>query len=211
AVAAIAFGAATLPIEANIRRVASRLFATPDPAPRLPEVLSRERIGDSIAALFDLGQTVCRPRNPACPRCPVATECRARAQDRVADFPSRPARGALRPWYRCAAAVFRGGRLLLRRRPAGWLAGMWELPGVESASLAAARAHFRRRFPGAAPTPEPVVVQPIAGRRVHVEVYRSRRAPALPGDRWMTVAEIESGAAPSLTKKIVRGLSERSA
>jgi len=84
---------------------------------------------------------------------------------------------------------------------------MWELPGVEAESLAKARALFRRRFRGGAASPAAVVEQPIAGRRVRVEVYGVERAAPRRGDRWMTVAEIETGAAPSLTRKIVRGIS----
>lgn len=207
AVASLAFGRPTTPIEANVRRVVSRLSAAPVSPALVGALVSPRRPADSLAALFDLGQTVCRPKNPACPRCPIASACRARAEDRIAEFPSRAIRSPLRPWYRCAAAVFRGGRFLFRRRPAGWLAGMWELPGEEAASLAAARALFRKRFPGAESTPEAVVVQPIAGRRVRVEVYTVGAVSVHVGDRWMTAAEIESGAAPALTKKIVRGIS----
>jgi hypothetical protein len=51
------------------------------------------------------------------------------------------------------------------------------------------------------------VEQPIAGRRVRVEVYRVPRARRGAHDRWMTAAEIEGSASPSLTKKIVRRVS----
>jgi hypothetical protein len=84
---------------------------------------------------------------------------------------------------------------------------MWELPGVEADRLAVARARFRRRFPTASPDPAAVVEQPIAGRRVRVEIYRTPGVPPGAGDRWMTVSEIEGSASPSLTKKIVRRIS----
>ena len=207
AVAAIAFGRSTLPMDANIRRVVSRLFATEDPASRLAEVISPARPGDSIAAIFDLGQTICRPRYPDCPSCPVETGCRARASGSALDFPPRPARAPLRPYYRCCAAVVSRGRILMRRREKGWLAGMWELPGEEADRVAAARTRFRRRFPTAPPRPAAVIEQPIAGRRVRVEVYRVAGATPGPGDRWMTVSEIDGSASPSLTNKIIRRIS----
>jgi len=207
AVAAIAFGKRTLPIEANIRRVVSRLFATSSPAEFLPSVISPGRPGDSIAALFDLGQTVCRPRNPACPACPLRARCRARREGSAADFPVRAAKAPLRPFFRCAAAVFSDdGRLLLRRRARGWLSGMWELPGEEADRISVARSRFRRAFPRAERRPLATIEQPIAGRRVRVEVYRVSRAPAADG-RWMSAREIEASASPSLTKKIVRRIS----
>jgi A/G-specific adenine glycosylase len=204
AVAAIAFGRSTLPMDANIRRVVSRLFASDDPESRLAEVISPARPGDSIAAIFDLGQTICRPRDPDCPSCPIETGCRARASGSTSDFPPRPARAPLRPFYRCAAAVVSRGRILMRRREQGWLAGMWELPGEEADRLAEARARFRRRFPTAARRPADVVEQPIAGRRVRVEIYPAPGIPRGARDRWMTLSEIEGSASPSLTKKIVR-------
>jgi A/G-specific adenine glycosylase len=209
AVAAIAFGRSTLPMDANIRRVVSRLFASDDPASRLAEVISPARPGDSIAAIFDLGQTICRPRDPDCPACPVERVCRARASGSTSDFPSRAARAPLRPYYRCAAAVLSRGRILMRRREKGWLAGMWELPGEEADRLAVARARFRRHFPEAAPLPVATIEQPIAGRRVRVEVYPAPGAPRGARDHWMTAAEIEGSASPSLTKKIVRRISQR--
>ena len=208
AVSAIAFGQRTLPMEANIRRVVSRLFATSSPGDFLDGVISPARPGDSIAALFDLGQIVCRPRNPACPACPLRARCRARREGSTADFPVRAAKAPLRPFFRCAAAVFSqdGRKLLLRRRAAGWLAGMWELPGEEADRISVARSRFRRVFPRAERRPVATLEQPIAGRRVRVEVYRVSRAAAA-GGRWMTATEIEASAAPSLTKKIVRRIS----
>jgi A/G-specific adenine glycosylase len=208
AVAAIAFGRRTLPMEANVRRVVSRLFATAEPEARVAEVFSASRPGDSVAAIFDLGQTICRPRHPDCARCPVSSRCAALRLGSVGDFPVRPKRPAARPFFRCvAAAVSPEGRVLLRRRRSGFLSGMWELPGEEGESLAAARARFRRRFPGAASRSEGTVEQPIAGRRVRVEIYRARAVAPEPGDRWMSAPQIERSATPSLTKKIVRKLS----
>jgi len=207
AVAAIAFGKRTLPIEANIRRVVSRLFATRSPAEFLPRVISPGRSGDSIAALFDLGQIVCRPRNPDCPACPLRARCRARREGSAAEFPVRAAKAPLRPFFRCAAAVFsEDGRLLLRRRARGWLSGMWELPGEEADRISVARSRFRRAFPRAENRPLATIEQPIAGRRVRVEVYRVARASAA-GGRWMTADQIEASASPSLTKKIARRIS----
>jgi len=209
AIAAIAFGARTFPIDANIRRVASRLSASAAAEEILPSLVSARRPGDSVAAIFDLGQTICRPRNPSCGACPVRVSCRAFSLNAVDDYPPRPARKALRPFYRCVAAVVSDdGRVLLRRRARGVLSGMWELPGEEGDSLSSARADFRRSFRTATRRPFALVEQPIAGRIVRVEIYRAS-ARERPGDRWMSPAEIEKSASPSLTKKIVRRISSR--
>ncbi len=208
AVAAIAFGRPTLPMDANIRRVVSRLFATDAPASRLGEVLSAARPGDSIAAIFDLGQTICRPRDPLCGSCPARRRCRARAEGSTADFPPKAARPAPRRFFRCAAAITSpDGKILVRRRSEGWLSGMWEPPGTESSARSVALARFRNTFPRASRKPMAAIEQPIAGRRLRVEIYRSPAPLPEPGDRWMTIDEIESSASPSLTKKIARRIS----
>ncbi|HKB71403.1 MAG TPA: A/G-specific adenine glycosylase [Thermoanaerobaculia bacterium] len=208
ALSAIAFGRPALPVEANVRRVVSRIEAadvTPEAVARL---VSRKRPGDSIAALFDLGQIVCRPRNPACGACPLARSCRARARGIVDRFPPRRTARPARPLYRCvAAAVSENGRILVRRRADGFLAGMWELPGVEADVLSVARARFRSRFRAAGRALLGTVEQPIAGKRVRVEIYSTPAPASRPGDRWMTAAEIEASASPSLTKKIARRVS----
>ena len=36
-----------------------------------------ERPGDFAQAMMDLGATICRPRKPACPACPLRGDCTA--------------------------------------------------------------------------------------------------------------------------------------
>jgi len=72
-------------VDANIARVFSRLFAVKPPlktaaAQRrlwsIAEALApRGRAGDFNQALMDLGATVCVPRRPRCPECPVRRWC----------------------------------------------------------------------------------------------------------------------------------------
>ena len=107
AVASLAFGVRAPAADANVTRVLSRLFALdglagspPHRSRVLAEVerlLAQGRPGDLTAALMDLGQIVCTPRRPACPRCPVARPARRG----VADSP-RPTRGSGRSRPRSA-------------------------------------------------------------------------------------------------------------
>ena len=81
AIAAIAFGARTVPVDGNVERVVARLFAVEQELssakPRIwslaQELAPPRRHGDFAQALMDLGATVCSPRRPACVLCP----CRA--------------------------------------------------------------------------------------------------------------------------------------
>ncbi len=137
AIAAIAFGRQATVVDGNVERVVARLFAidTPLPAarPRLREgaeaLTPAERPGDHAQAMMDLGATLCTPRRPACPLCPIAGDCAALARGTPEAFPVKPPKAA-RPERRGTAFwLERDGAVLLVRRPArGLLGGMLALP-----------------------------------------------------------------------------------
>ena len=205
AVAAIAFGHHTMPMEANIRRVVSRFYASNDPAAFLNRVIDAGRPGDSVAALFDLGQIVCRPKTPHCADCPLRRSCRARRTGTISEFPRKKALAPVRDRYVCAAAISLGRKFWLQRRESSWLGGLWEFPAVEGTSRSEVRRRFRDRHGPAVLVGS--VSHTVVRRRLRIEVYRTRRAPLQRDGRWMTIDQVHSGAAPSLTKKIARLLS----
>jgi A/G-specific adenine glycosylase len=192
-------------MEANIRRVVSRLFAASDPEAFLDRVIDPRRPGDSIAALFDLGQLVCRPKAPRCAVCPLNANCRAQQAGTVSEFPPRKSLPPIREHYVCAAAISRGEKYWLQRRKSSWLSGLWEFPAVEAASRSEARRCFRERHGSAALVG--TVSHTVVRKRLRIEVYRSRRSPLRGDGRWMTIRQVREGAAPSLTKKIAAILS----
>jgi A/G-specific adenine glycosylase len=93
---------------------------------------ARARPGDFAQALFDLGATICTPRNPACALCPWRGGCAARQAGIQADLPRKSPKPA-RPLRHGVHFLLRAddGRVLLRRRPEkGLLGGMLEVPGT---------------------------------------------------------------------------------
>jgi len=140
AIAAIAFDRRTMPVDGNIERVVSRMFAVeetlPQTKPRIQELaaslLGPTRAGDSAQALMDLGASICSPKKPACALCPFAEDCVARTRGDQETFPRKAPKktGALRRG--AAFVVTRGNELLVRSRPEkGLLGGMTEVPGSE--------------------------------------------------------------------------------
>jgi A/G-specific adenine glycosylase len=144
AIAAIAFGVPGVPVDGNVERVISRLFAIEQPLPAAKGAIAnaaaalgadpeaRARPSDFAQALFDLGATICTPAAPACALCPWMEPCAARRRGiqaslpRKAPRPARPVRYGVH--FTLADAE---GRILLRRRPvSGLLGGMMELPGT---------------------------------------------------------------------------------
>jgi A/G-specific adenine glycosylase len=220
AIAAIAYDAATLPIDGNIERVVSRLFALKDELPaaklRLRELTDSlkpsSRYGDFAQALMDLGATICTPKKPACSLCPWNDVCAAFKRGDQDTFPRKaPKReGALR--HGAAFVVVRAdGRILLQRRPAkGLLGGMSEVPGSEwraDFDLAEARKaapklgktlRWRRR---------PGVVNhvfthfPLA---LTVFVASAPRGAAAPkGGRWASIDKLGQEALPNVMRKVI--------
>jgi A/G-specific adenine glycosylase len=122
AIAAIAFGAREIAVDANAERVLARFFAIeeslPKAKPRLREVgqslLPQERAGDFVQALMDLGATVCTPRSPACRECPWMADCRARALGIAERLPHKAPKRA-RPLKRGVAFVAHCGGAVRNR------------------------------------------------------------------------------------------------
>ena len=137
AIAAIAFGRRAVVVDSNVERVVARLFAVeealPGARPRIhalaDTITPDEKSGDFAQAMMDLGATICTPRAPDCPRCPLAYQCEARRKGRQEDYPVKAAKAA-RPRRRGFAYwLEHDGRVLLVRRPAkGLLGGMLGLP-----------------------------------------------------------------------------------
>jgi A/G-specific adenine glycosylase len=225
AIAAIAFDQPAVPIDGNIERVITRLYAIATPLPAAkPEISARahalapaQRPGDFAQAMMDLGATICSPKRPACALCPWFDGCAARIRGDAELFPRKtPKReGALR---RGAAfvAVRTDGFLLVRTRPAkGLLGGMTEVPTTQWAQdfeeKTALAAVPRFNSPGAK---REVKWRRVAGLVRHVfthfplelTVYAGEigaNTPAPDGTRWIALADLGSEALPSLMRKVV--------
>ena len=217
AIAAIAFDEPATPVDGNVERVITRLFACEDTLPaakptvrRLAAQLTpRTRPGDFAQAVMDLGATICTPKNPACALCPWNDVCAARAQGNPEQFPRKTAKpeGRLR---RGAAfvAVRADGCVLARTRPAhGLLGAMTEVPTTAwthdfdaSRALADAPLAARwRRISG-------VVHHVFTHFPLELVVYKAAVPPptaAPAGMRFISLREAADEAFPSLMRKVL--------
>jgi A/G-specific adenine glycosylase len=153
AIAAIAFNRRTMPVDGNIERVVTRLFAVDEPLPKAkrriqtlaatllgPSRVGRDgnsragrdvktRAGDIAQALMDLGAAICTPKKPVCVLCPLNDDCAARARGDQETFPRKMPKKAGELRRGAAFVVRRGNDVLVRTRPAkGLLGGMTEVP-----------------------------------------------------------------------------------
>lgn len=85
-------------------------------------------------AIMDLGATVCTPRQPRCTNCPVAIDCEALAQSRVADLPikSRRVRRQSQSWWLLMLSHPRHGVWLQPRPAKGIWASLYCFPCFDS-------------------------------------------------------------------------------
>ena len=146
AIAAIAFDERVMPVDGNIERVVSRLWAISSDrteagwraskvvisgkAQELADAQQKDgRAGDLAQALMDLGATVCTPRNPNCASCPLWDFCEARKQGEQERYPMKAEKKVVPTRYGSAFILVRGGEVLLvRRPPRGLLGGMMMPP-----------------------------------------------------------------------------------
>ena len=165
AIVAQAFGQPEAILDGNVRRVLARhggvqgwpgssavqrrLWSLAEA--RLPD----SRMADYTQAIMDLGATICTRSHPLCGHCPVAQDCFAFEQDRVAELPtSRPAKPL--PVRTRWAGLLLGpeGVFLERRATSGIWGGLYSLP--ERGDAAELHDWILSRWPEARPSASPV-------------------------------------------------------
>ncbi|MCK1636400.1 A/G-specific adenine glycosylase [Bradyrhizobium sp. 157] len=219
AIAAIAFDIRTMPVDGNIERVVSRLYAVEEPLqqakPRIQELASTllgpSRAGDSAQALMDLGASICTPKKPACALCPLNDDCAARLHGDQETFPRKALKKAGTLRRGAAFIVTRGDELLVRTRAEkGLLGGMTEVPVSD---------WLAGQDDGAALNQAPELKSVTrwhrkAGVVTHVfthfplelviytaDVAARVRAPA--GMRWVPIATLADEALPNVMRKAI--------
>ena len=210
AIASLAYGVRAPVLDGNVARVLCRLHCieedprckpTQDRLWQLAEqILPARRVGDFNSALMELGATVCTPRAPACPDCPVRGHCRAverGLQKRIP--PPRPRRET--PTEQRVVLVIerqRAGRreVAIEQRPArGRWSSLWQFPtsaGVSPEVLAR-----RLGLPVVTPRRLGVIRHALTHRRYEFAAYA---VPAGDRDladgpagkrRWVTASELD--------------------
>ena len=226
AIGAIAFDLRIMPVDGNIERVVSRLYAVEEPLPqakpRIQELAStllgssragdeKSRAGDSAQALMDLGSSICTPKKPACALCPINEECLARARGDQETFPRKAPKktGVLRRG--AAFIVTRGDELLVRTRAEkGLLGGMTEVPGSDWLAGQDDRVALKQAPPLKGETrwhrKVGVVTHVFTHFPLELVIYTATvaaRSRAPQGMRWVPIATLAGEALPNVMRKAI--------
>jgi A/G-specific adenine glycosylase len=219
AISAIAFGRRTMPVDGNIERVVSRLFAVEQPLPLAKPLiqqlaatlLGESRAGDSAQALMDLGSSICTPKKPACALCPLNENCSARLRGDQESYPRKAAKKSGELRRGAAFVVTRGAELLVRSRPekgllggmtevpgSDWLAGQGDKPALAQAPDLKGVARWHRKTG--------VVTHVFTHFPLELVVYTAKlppRARAPAGMRWVPIATLRDEALPNVMRKVI--------
>ncbi len=229
AVAAIAFGQSVPAVDGNVKRVLARLFAIQTDVTRgagarqvrtiAAELVDPTHPGDWTQALMELGATVCLPKAPRCPVCPVAAQCQARRQGIEPELPLKPARRALPHFDVTAAVIQHEGKILIAQRPLeGMLGGLWEFPGGKTEPGESLPDCLRREIEeelglkievGA---PVTVVKHSYTHFKITLHAFYcaleagAPRAIGVADWRWVSLAELDEFAFPRTDQQIIAAL-----
>jgi A/G-specific adenine glycosylase len=233
AIAAIAFDRRTMPVDGNIERVVSRLYAVEQPLPQAKPLIQQlaatlltdtsvvdensragdesPRAGDSAQALMDLGSSICTPKRPACALCPLNNDCAARMRGDQEIFPRKAPKKSGTPRRGAAFVVTRGDELLLRTRSEkGLLGGMTEVPGSDWQAGQEDKAALQQ-----APVLKGltrwhrrvgVVTHVFTHFPLELVVYAAdvpARTRAPEGMRWVPIATLADEALPNVMRKVI--------
>jgi A/G-specific adenine glycosylase len=208
AIASIAFDEPIAVVDGNVERVLERLTGCDLTQPQIwqhaQSLLSASRPGDFNQSMMELGATVCLPRDPKCPTCPVRKWCVTqndlqrphKTMERRAPSPG----GTLTPTSgpRVKKEIWcvlnqRDGhiRLVQRPRESSLMPGMWELPPLSQKPHRTPASALWRTFRHSIT---------ITNYTVHV---RQSSAPTAKG-KWIPLANISHLPITGLTRKILR-------
>jgi A/G-specific adenine glycosylase len=208
AIASIAFSEPVAVVDGNVERVLQRLIGnksiginltTAQTWQHAQALLANSRPGDFNQGMMELGATVCVPRAPHCPMCPVRRWCVTRGEVPRPEPPSRQKKKQI--W---CALEWRDGngsgkgkvRLVQRSRQAPLMPCMWELPQSSE--------HPRRLPPSARWR---TFRHSITTTDYTVHVLRNTRLPgalAAAKGTWIAIGRIPRIPITGLTRKILR-------
>jgi A/G-specific adenine glycosylase len=224
AIAALAFGQNCAILDGNVKRVLARHGGIPGwPGDKKVEAalwqlaearLPPKDIEAYTQGMMDLGALVCTRSKPACPDCPVQSDCIAHTQHRTVELPAPRPRKLLPEKQIQMLLLLDRGELMLEKRPArGIWGGMWSLP--ELLFDDDPESHCRDRFGLVAHTQQvlPRISHSFTHFKLHirpVQIHLNPRSSDLPGHTWLSPVDALNAALPAPIRKLIAQLARTS-
>ena len=212
AIAVFAFGARAAILDGNVRRVLVRAFGIEGfPGEKAVEarlwalaesLLPQRELVAYTQGLMDLGATLCLLRRPRCGDCPVAAQCVARREGRIAALPTPRAKRAV-PQRAVTLLVLRHrGRVLLQQRPPkGIWGGLLSLPELPPGKIP-------RRYAGGVPLP--AMRHAFTHFRLDITPLVCKVSPGdtAPEGVWLSLRQLDAAPLPAPIRRILEKLAD---
>ncbi len=219
AIASLCFGERVAILDANVKRVITRVLAFDADLASTANERALWRAADELLpvknlsaamprytqGMMDLGATVCAPKNPACAECPVKSFCKASAQGNATRYPVRT-----RKLKRTSQSIWllwlqdANGSVWLSRRPVpGVWAGLRCFPlfDSEDALRAAVPRALQRRL-----QMQPVFTHVLTHKDLFLHPWRMDIAQAaidLGAGEWFSPTEWTAAGLPAPIRKLL--------
>jgi len=228
AIMSLAFNREYPVVDGNVERVFARLFNLEKPVKAKESQIFIEEMAQALIplgqarifnqAVMELGATVCVPKNPLCPKCPIQRLCESNRRGIVDQRPVAGKRKSLVPIEVVLGVLVHRRRVLIQKRPdTGLMAGLWEFPGGKLEAGETPEQALGREFQeelGLAVDPIQklaVIKHQYTSFRVVLHCYRcrfhGRRQPITLGAaaeaRWVTAGELHEYPFPAANRKLI--------
>jgi len=211
AIAAFAYGRRAAILDGNVKRVLARCYGVEGEHAQwamAEKLLPVRGIESYTQALMDLGATVCTRAKPACGRCPVAGQCAALREGRIAELPAPRKRKVLPLRSTTWLVLLHRGAVLLERRPSrGIWGGLWVFPDGPAGDY---RAFCRKNFSVDIGKPQkmPLIEHGFTHFRLDVHpvrcvVRRILPRAAAPGRIWLDIEDARRAAVPAPVRTLL--------
>jgi A/G-specific adenine glycosylase len=220
AIAAFAYGERVAILDGNVKRVLCRAFGIAGfPGEKKVEnrlwklatsLLPKTGIEIYTQALMDLGATVCTRGKPACELCPLADNCVAYREGKIALLPTPRPKKTVPKRNTAMLILLRGDQVLVELRPPlGIWGGLWSLPEapVDANWLAVCKTRFGARVVEAdrlAPVMHGFTHFTLEILPVLCNAEDDVTALSEPGYRWLRRKDIAGAALPAPVKRLLK-------
>jgi len=214
AIAVFAFGRRAAILDGNVKRVLARRFGVEGEKAQwvlAQKLLPARGIETYTQALMDLGATICTRSGPHCDVCPVAKDCVALREDRVAELPAPRKRKPLPLKHATWLVLLHKGQVLLERRPGtGIWGGLWTFPEGEEKG---ASAYCARKFACEVERAQrlPLIEHGFTHFRLNIRplqcnVRKKLQCAESPGLVWLDIEEAAQAAVPTPVRALLNSL-----
>lgn len=142
AIASFAFGLPHAVLDGNVFRVLARYFGEPTPIDGSSGKKLFQKMADDLIdhqepdhwnqAIMNLGAMVCSPQSPLCETCPLAVNCIAHIEGRIAEFPIKEKAKARRHrHFHYLILEFDGATYIEKRTQKDIWKGLYQFPLLE--------------------------------------------------------------------------------